>query len=118
MNHLLSLSNSHCAGHKILVAKILKLIQFMVGMIGDATDDLLKPGIGLHTGMFRISYQRIDYRRAIGAFMTAGKEIILTPDSHGANGIFNQVVINFKTTILTENRQGIPTREHISNGFS
>jgi hypothetical protein len=47
-------------------------------MIGDAVDDLFKPGIGLYTGMFRISYQRIDYRSAIVAFTTAGKEIILT----------------------------------------
>jgi len=30
----------------------------MVGMIGDATDDLFKPGIGFHTDMFRISDQR------------------------------------------------------------
>jgi len=31
----------------------------MVGVIGNSTDDITQPGIGLHTGMFRIGDQRI-----------------------------------------------------------
>ena len=93
-------------------------MDLFVGVICYAGKNISEISERLHLVQFGSRYQGINGRRPFGSIMRAGKQVILSPQRHRANGILNQVVIDFHLTIRGIAFQPAPKRVHISDGLS
>ena len=74
----------------------------------------MRGDIGLHTTADEGVKYAIVLRRAV----VSREKIVLAPQSKGANGIFNTVVVDLVIPLLTVSADTRPHSESIADGFS
>jgi hypothetical protein len=91
-----------------------------IRMVGNAAEDVLEIGKRFHAVQLGGRHQRINQRRALGALVRAGKEIILPPQRHRPNRILpaKDGIVDLETTVADITLQLRPLAKGVANGFA
>lgn len=87
-------------------------------MIGDATEHVLEIGKRFDTVQLGGRHQRVDQRRAAGAVMRAREKIILSPQRHRPDRVFDQIIVDLQTPVGEIFFQLRPLPQHVADGFA
>src|SRR5687767_12095983 len=83
-------------------------------VVGDAGEDVSKVCLGIETVQLGALDEAVEYRRALGAPVGAGEQVVLAPDGDTAKGSLGRVVVERDAAVVEDSGQRRPSRQHVA----
>ncbi len=82
-----------------------------------AFEHVFEVGVGFDPVELRGGEKRGDDGPSISAAVGSGEQVVFSPESHGADGTFHRIGVEFDTSIVEEPAERRPARQHIADGL-
>ena len=69
-------------------------MELIYPVVCDVSEDILEPLLRMDIVDFAAGKKAVEHCQSFGALMGAGKQVILSPQSYRANGVFKQIVVD------------------------
>ena len=95
-----------------------EFFQSIDGISRDAAENIFEPLEWIDIVDFASDQEGIEHSRSSRPVVGAGKQVVLPSDSHRANGILHQVVVNLQVAIGGVKAKLIPSLQTIAQGLA
>ena len=88
------------------------------GMRRNAAQHISKPDLRIHIMPPARIQKRVEHRRPLGCRMGSHKQVVLTPESDGADSVFDQIIVPFNLAGSGVPDKPLPTRQRVEHDLS